>query len=144
MLDGDEMTGQELVEQYEAGARNFRWANLNGAYLSDADLRGADLRVADLRVADLSRANLSGADLSRANLNGAYLSGADLRGANIDYSAWPLWCGSVGVKIDSKISRQLVYHALCNMPQEDKKEFLSDPFAYANTFHRIDECGVIK
>ena len=31
----------------------------------------------------------SRADLSRADLRGANLSDADL-----DYSAWPLWCGS--------------------------------------------------
>jgi len=133
------MTGQELIERYEAGERDFRWADLRGAYLNGSFLRSADLRWADLRWADLRGAYLNGADL-----RGAYLKGADIRGCDLDYFAWPLSCGSVGVRIDSDISRQLVYHALCNMPQEDKKEFLSDPFAYANTFHRVNECGVIK
>ena len=35
------------------------------------------------------------ADLSNANLSSANLRGTDLRGANLDYSCWPLWCGSL-------------------------------------------------
>lgn len=26
---------------------------------------------------------------------------ADLREANIDYSCWPLWCGSLSVKVEN-------------------------------------------
>jgi len=84
------------------------------------------------------------ADLRGVDLTGANLRGANLTGANLDQSAWPLWCGTIGVKIDSRISRQLVYHALCNMPEEDKKEFFSDPFGYANTFHRAGECMALE
>lgn len=67
-----------------------------------ADLRSADLRSADLRDADLRGANLRGANLRDANL----------RDANLDFSCWPLWCGSKGVKVDARIVRQLVMHLL--------------------------------
>jgi uncharacterized protein YjbI with pentapeptide repeats len=70
------------------------------ANLSEANLRGSDLRRADLSVADLR-----GADLSEANL-----SWANLRGADLDFSCWPLWCGSKRVKVDAKITEQLAGH----------------------------------
>ena len=57
-------------------------------------------------------ADLYGADLYGADLREAYLRGADLRGADLDHSAWPLWCGSLGVKADGRLARQLLYHAL--------------------------------
>ena len=84
-----------------------------------ADLSEADLREADLSEADLRGANLSGADLSEADLRGADLRGADLRGAdlseaNLDFSCWPLWCGSKNVKVDKKIFAQLAMH-LCGV-----------------------------
>lgn len=42
--------------------------------------------------------------------NKANLTWADLTGANIDYSAWPLWCGTYNVKVDKAISAQLAMH----------------------------------
>jgi len=50
-------------------------------------------------------ANLSGADLRHADLSGANISGADL-----DYSCWPLWCGSKHVKVDVRLAAQLAGH----------------------------------
>ena len=55
------------------------------------------------------------ADLSYADLWGADLSDANLRNADLDFSCWPLWCGSIGVKVDEKIARQLMYHTLIVM-----------------------------
>ena len=43
----------------------------------------------------------------KADLSGADLSGANLCGADLDYSCWPLWCGSLDVKVDARIARQL-------------------------------------
>ena len=60
---------------------------------------------ANLRRADLRRADLGGADLG-----GADLRGANLKGANLDYSCWPLWCGSLGVRVCKRIAAQLAYH----------------------------------
>ena len=91
-----------------------------GANLSDANLRHADLRFADMRRADLSRANL-------------------------DFSCWPLWCGSIGVKVDVKIARQLMYHA-CAVICDDE-EFLavrSTALEFANKFHRVGEIAKLE
>lgn len=79
----------------------------HGAYL-----HGADLQEAALRGADLQEAALQGVSLKWADLRGADLYGADLQGADLDFSAWPLWCGSLGVKADGRLARQLLYHAL--------------------------------
>ena len=94
----------------------------------------------NLRGADLHRANLCEADLCGANL-----CEADLRGANIDYACWPLWCGSLGVKVDVRIARQLAYH-LCALDCDDP-EYIKARNAildFANRFHRADECGILE
>lgn len=119
------------------------------ADLRNADLRGAILEGANLLVADLGGANLEGADLSMANLRGTHLLGTNLRGANLDYACWPLWCGSLDVKICSRIASQLVYHAVraCQsvLDDADVVAFCNDPIVIklANRFHRVYECGKI-
>ena len=119
---------------------SLRGADLRGANLSDADLRGADLRGADLRGADLRGANLSDADL-----RGADLRGADLRGADLDYSCYPLWCGSLHFKADKRLACQLAYH-LCSMQCDDADyiKMRNSILGFANQFHRVDGCGELK
>jgi hypothetical protein len=80
------------------------------AGLRNADLRNADLRNADLRNADLRNADLSNADLSNADLSNADLSNADLRNADLDFSCFPLWCGSFDMKTDIEFVKQILYH----------------------------------
>ena len=119
--------------------------NLCGADLHRANLCEADLCGANLCGADLHRANLCEADLCGANLCGADLRKADLRGANIDYACWPLWCGSLGVKVDVRIARQLAYHLCaldCDDPEYIKARNALLPFA--NQFHRVQECGILE
>lgn len=85
------------------------------------------------------------ADLYRADLCGADLCGANLCGANLDYSCWPLWCGSLDVKVDARIARQLAYH-FCRLDCDDP-EYLEARKAiakFANRFHRVDGCGRIE
>jgi hypothetical protein len=120
-------------------------ADLSGANLSRANLFEANLSGADLSGADLSRANLFGANLSGANLFRAILSGADLSGANLDFSVFPLWCGSFNMKIDKKIACQLAYH-FCKLisSNEEVIEAQKSLKDLANKFHRVDECGKIK
>ena len=124
---------------------DLRRADLSDADLSDADLRGADLRRADLRGADLRRADLRGADLRRADLSDADLRGADLRGADLDYSCYPLWCGSLHLKADKRLACQLAYH-LCSMQCDDADyiKMRNSILGFANQFHRTDECGELK
>ena len=88
------------------------------------------------------RADFRGADLRYANLYGANLWNADFRGADIDYSCWPLWCGSLNVKVDRRIFCQLAYH-LCRVivDDDDCKEAQLMLGRLANEFHRAAECG---
>lgn len=100
---------------------------------------------ADLRGAVLFRADLRGADLRWAYLSGVCLSETDLREADLDYSCWPLCYGSIDVKVDARIARQLAYH-FCRLDCDDP-EYLEARKAiaeFANGFHRVDECGRIE
>ena len=89
---------------------NLREADLRETDLREANLREADLREANLREANLERANLERTNLREANLRGTNLRGADLRGADLDFSCWPLWCGSFDTVVNDRIVSQLLYH----------------------------------
>ena len=104
------------------------------------DLQGANLGEADLRGADLWGANLGEADLRGANLRKA-----DLRGANLDYSCWPLWCGSLDVRVCKRIAAQLAYH-FCRLDCDDPEVIAAQNalIPLANQFHRADECGKLE
>ena len=115
----------------------------------ETDLQAADLQGADLQGADLYHANLRGSNLRGANLLCADLGGANLRGANLDYSCWPIWCGSLSIRIDAKIAAQLLYHALRAMEgveDDEVRAVRNNPanIELANRFHRVGECGRLK
>ena len=124
----------------DLGEADLWRADLGEANLGEADLRGADLGEANLREANLWRADLGG-----ANLGGANLKGANLKGANLDYSCWPLWCGSLGVRVCKRIAAQLAYH-FCRLVCDDPEVIAAQNalIPLANQFHRVDECGKIE
>jgi hypothetical protein len=133
------LDGEKGGERADLGGADLRCANLRGA-----DLGGADLRCANLRGADLWGADLRGAYLRGADLRGADLWGADLGGAYIDFAAWPLWCGSMGVKVDLGIVYQLLAHVACL--DCDKPEFAEIQAAilpYATKSHRAEDLGLL-
>lgn len=126
-----------------------QYAVKNRLNLSLANLGEADLSGANLSWADLHRANLHGANLHGADLRGANLHGADLHRADVDFSCWPLWCGSLNVKIDKPIFCQLIYHTLRAGQSVDDPEVkrlfeIPEIVDLANQFHRVDECGKIE
>ena len=138
------MTREELQTILE---KHKKWLNdVPGgecANLIGTNLGGANLECANLEGANLRGANLRGANLRGANLEDANLRGANLRGANLDYSCWPLWCGSLrDVQIDKRIFAQLAYH-LCRVIVDDDECKAAQKALYpiANQFHRADECG---
>ena len=148
-LRGADLSDANLSDADLRGAdlsdANLSDANLSDASLSDASLRGANLRGANLRGADLRGADLSDASLRGADLRGADLRGADLRGADLDYSCYPLWCGSLHFKADKRLACQLAYH-LCSMQCDDADyiKMRNSILGFANQFHRVDECGELK
>jgi Pentapeptide repeats (8 copies) len=145
-----DLTGANLTEADLTGA-SLTGADLIGANLTRADLTRASLTGANLTRASLIGANLIGADLTRASLIGADLTGADLTradltGADLDYSSFPLRCSSTKCKVDDRLFRQLLYHALVLCPENNPikktgtwKTFIDE----ANKFHQADECGKI-
>ena len=122
--------------------KHRRWlANASGG-------KQADLHGADLKGANLQDANLHGANLRDADLQGVNLRGANLQGANLDYSCWPLWCGSLDVKIDKAIFCQLVYH-LCRVKVVGEgaadMEAVQGALGYiANQFKRVENGSLPK
>jgi uncharacterized protein YjbI with pentapeptide repeats len=154
---GDFESIKDCLENGVKKGISFAYADLTYADLTYADLTRADLTYADLTYADLTRAdltyadltnvilieadltgaNLNGARLTYAGLNGANLNGARLNGARLDFSAWPLWCGSIEATVDDRLSKQLAYHAICVMSDGQKIAFLKDPIAWANAFHQV-------
>ena len=79
------------------------------------------------------------------------MSDADLMSANLDFSAFPLWCGGLDVHIDDKQAIQLLYHLVRNVKYskntsgELKKLCkLKSIVKKANEFHRVGECGKIE
>jgi len=111
--------------------------------LQGADLQRADLREANLRGADLHGANLQGANLRGADLQWTNLQGTNLRGADLDFSCLPLWCGSVGVKVDSRVASQIAAH-FCAMDC-DSGEYVKAREAlleFARTSHRAKDLGL--
>lgn len=74
----------------------------------------------------------------------ANLRGADLSDANLDYAAWPLWCGSLGAKADRRLAAQLAYH-FCRIDFGDDelcKDMQEALVPLANEFHRVGEIGI--
>jgi hypothetical protein len=146
-LEGADLEGANLERA------NLRRANLRGASLRRANLRRASLREANLRGANLRRANLEDADmrdadlrfanLERADLRGANLRGADMRRAGLDFSCWPLWCGTKGVVVDSRIAAQLAAHfcaVVCDDP--DAKAAQDAVREFARKSHRAFDLEV--
>ena len=128
----------------EAGGSraNFCGEDLRDINFSGVDLKRAKFQAADLMGANFSDASLRGANFCYADLCNAVLNGADLQGANIDYSCWPLWNGSLDVKVDKGIFCQLAYH-LCRVIVDDDecKEAQLMLGKLANEFHYADEWG---
>ena len=87
----------------------------------------------------------------RADLSFADLSSANLRSADLDYSAFPLWCGGLDVHIDDKQATQLLYHLLRNVKYSKNTSKalkkicrIKSLINQANKFHRVNECGKIR
>lgn len=155
------LNGEKGRERANLSYSDLSGSNLSGSNLSYSSLSGSNLKYSDLSGSDLSDSNLSGSDLSGANLRGADLSGNILRGANlsrsdlrdsdIDYSAWPLWCGSLKAHVDDRIAIQLLYHTLSVVQHspyvsDELKRALLTPgnIDAANRFHRVNECGKLE
>ena len=143
---------QEILESHKKWLRgkdgkkaDLRCADLRGVDLRWANLRWADLRGVDLREANLRWADLRGVDLREANLKDADLRCADLRGTDLDYSSFPLWCGSFDIIVDERLIHQLCYHIAklkyAGNDSDIKTLLESDVFkSVANKFHRVEEC----
>ena len=75
----------------------------------------------------------------------ADLQGADLRDADLDYSVWPLWCGSFDVKCDIRLVCQLAYHFYrLNCKDTEVIAAQNALLGLANRFRRVEECGVLE
>ena len=116
-----------------------------------ANMQDANMQCADMQYANMQCANMQRTDMRHADMRSAKMQRTDMRGANIDYSAWPLCCGSLKAYVDDRIAIQLLYHTLSVVQyspyvSEDVKRTLltRDVVDVANRFHRVDECWKLK
>ena len=88
--------------------------------------------------ANLWRANLVKADLREADLREAKLEGADL-----DFSAWPLWCGTRGVIVDKRLACQLAAHFCVLVCEDDEVKAAQQALLpLARQSHRAKDLGL--
>lgn len=139
------LNGEEEGKRADLQGANLQGAYLLGAYLLGANLRDVDLWGANLRGVDLRDVDLWGVDLRDADLWGANLRDAYILGVDLDFSCWPLWCGSLDVKVDRRIAAQLAYH-FCRLDCDDPDyiEARNAIVNFANEFHRVEECGWLE
>ena len=91
------------------------------------------------------KATLEAAVKKEANLEGANLRGANLERVNIDFSCWPLWCGTKNVRVDIKIIRQLLAHVCClDNTSKEYKEIKKLILPFAKKSHRAEELNLKK
>ena len=119
------------LDEKPGGQRaNLQEANLQWANLQEANLQGANLRQANLQEANLQRANLQEANLQEADL---------------DFSCWPLWCRSKGVRVDIKLVRQLLAHVAClKCDDPEYAKIKKAILPYARKSHRADDLGITR
>ena len=136
---------KQAILDYDLKGADLSGADLKGANLKGADLRGVNLMEANLRDTNLINTDLRGADLRGADLRGANLRGANIKGADLDYSCYPLWCGSLHLKADKRLACQLAYH-LCSLQCDDAEyiKMRNSILDFANQFHRVNECGKLE
>lgn len=139
---------REILEKHEKWLHNdtngekasLLWADMRGV-----DMRGVYLQGADMRVSNMQGVDMRGGDLRWSDMQGANMQGADMRGVDIDFSCWPLWCGSLDVTVDKRIAAQLAYHfcrLVCDDDEVKQAQKMLAPLA--NQFHRVEECGRIE
>ena len=145
----DENRLNEILDKHKKwlnGEESGERADLHDSILSSSDLRGSDMRSSILSSSDMR-----GSDMRGSILSGSILSGSDLRGSDLDYSVWPLWCGSLKAHVDDRIAIQLLYHTLSVVQHspyvsDELKRALLTPgnIDAANRFHHVGECGKLE
>jgi uncharacterized protein YjbI with pentapeptide repeats len=132
-------------ERADLAGANLACADLTGASLYGANLTRANLTRANLAGANLAEADLTEADLTRACLAGAVLTRAVLTRANLDFSSWPLWCGSNDVIVDDRIARQLAAHfCAVRCDSEEFKAAREAILEYAKGSHRAEDLWLLR
>lgn len=134
----------EDLSRIDLSYKDLRHANFEDVRLCGANLRGADLSFANFHQSNLRDTDLRGTKLLYTNLHEADLQRTNLVGANMDYSCLPLWCGSLGIRIDKRIAAQIAYHFL-RMKTTNKEvqavKRLPKLRALAKQFHRFEDCN---
>lgn len=141
------ITQEELCGVLDRHAKWLRGeAGGKRADLRWTDLRGLDFCGADMSSSTLQESDLRGANLTNATLRSVAMIGANLRGADMDYSSGiPLWCGSLGVKVDKRLAAQMAYHfcrLACGSPEVKAAQAALE--GLANKSHVIKTYGLPK
>lgn len=152
-LRGEKFVGCDLRKANFKGAKlqnaDFTYAKLDGADFRCVMAYGAKFKNASLNFASMKEADLVNVDFAMASLVMTDFSEANLKDASFDFSAFPLWCGSLSAKLDDAQIKQLIYHVvkagLHSENVSDKlKENLKKWIDVANLAHCVGEGGKIR
>ena len=143
---GEKITGEELLERYAAGERNFPFIYLKDGKLDGVNLSGINLMAANLRnIGGLNSINLSKACLVGAvlppNMGGANLSSADLTGAMLQgvwFEGADLTCCIFdrAILCDAIFKNAILHHTsweYANLIDADFTGSIGFPFVYPAT-----------
>lgn len=73
----------------------------------------------------------------------ANLQDANLQGANLDFSCWPLWCGSRNVRVDMLVVYQLLAHVATLKCDDEEFNTIRDVILpHAQRSHHAGDLGL--
>jgi len=123
---------------------DISWVNMKCVSGTNVTFNQSNLGWSDFSGADLKNSIFRNSRLTGVNFINVKLNGTRLYNNDIDFSCFPLFCGSLDIKCDEKLFQQLAYH-LCRLivDNDEIKQCQKALIDVANKFHRAIECGII-
>ena len=123
---------------------NFSFAMMKGASMVQTDFTRCNLSNVQLRDAKMMFASFDHCNLKRAKLNYADIRQvnfyrSELIDINIDFSSWPMWCGTKNSIVGEKLAQQIAAHfcaLICDDPETKRMQALL--LDYARNSHRAN------
>lgn len=157
-LDGFNLNGSSLIETWfrrcdgesidlsnsTIDMMHMRGGKLSRLELDNSTVRNTEARDVEMPEISMIDTNMTNVSIISCNIIMADLTGAKFINVTLDYSGFPLHCGSFDFTSDIKIPAQLAYHLcriICDDPIVIKAQ--SHLNELANKFHRAVECEYI-
>jgi uncharacterized protein YjbI with pentapeptide repeats len=113
---------------------NFEYSDLSDSIIENCEFINCNFYHCDMDNCYLKNSIFRECNIKMVNLLRTDLTNADFSTSNIDYSSFPLWCGSFNVILDDKQKQQLLYHLLRIAPEYRSKKLcaIANGFEHSN------------